>query len=104
MGSTAIVGIVATLAGLTLAILTHIVIMARWSGQVDERLVQLLQQPARWTADLTATASAIRSDMSRMDAEVQSLRDWRHETEGKVERHDGAISNLNKHVFKNGDL
>ena len=87
----------------------HIVGMARWSGKVDSRLDLILEQPAKWTTDLSATAAALRLEfaaavaalkiqMEANTAEVKTLREERHKADGTVARLEGAQNEINKTV------
>ena len=92
---------------LTVTVLAHIFVIARWSGKVDGNLEAILRQPNMWSADLTATASSIRSEMSVAFSslkaemsiwvdEVKKLREARHEADGGIQQHEGRLREIEK--------
>lgn len=95
--------IIIALIGLILVVGTHIFVIARWSGKVDASLQQILSQPGRWQTDLTTAAQALRTEHSMTVGalrgelhatveEVKALRKARHETDGKLQLHDGKFT------------
>lgn len=71
-------GLIVALIGLIVVITLHIVVIARWSGQID------------------GYVKANNERMLRQDVEVQRLRDARHETDGKVQRLIGQVSEIQR--------
>ena len=64
--------------GLIVVIVTHIVVIARWSGQVDGYI------------------RANNERLSAMDIEIKRLRDARHEADGRIQLHDGALREVQR--------
>jgi hypothetical protein len=99
--------IVLALISLTVVIIGHIFIIARWSGKVDAQLEEILKQPTNWVADLNAMGSSLRNDLSSQTgglraelamwaAEVQRLRDARHNADGKIQIHEGKFQSYDR--------
>ena len=97
------------LIGLIVVVVTHLFIMARWSGKVDANLTQIMAQPAQWTTDLNAATAALRLEMTgvklelnaRIDsanAEIKILREARHDSDGKIAQHDGALREIGRRL------
>lgn len=97
--------IIVALVGLILVVVTHIFIIARWSGRVDGSLDAILRQPNMWTNDLTAAAASIRAEMAAavaglkaesaiMSEEIKQLRNARHAADGTIMRHEGTLKSL----------
>lgn len=85
-------------AGVLVALMTHIFIMARWSGKVDANLTQIMGQPAQWTSDLNAVAVTLRLEIAKQDAEIVALRTARHSADGDIQRHEGALREIGRRL------
>lgn len=102
-----IVGI--PLCALAMALVTHIFIMARWSGKVDANLTQIMTQPAQWTTDLNSVAASLRLELvasktefkaitDSQNAEIKMLREGRHDSDGKIAQHDGMLREIGRRM------
>lgn len=94
--------IVVALVSLTVVIISHIFVIARWSGHVDAKLEDIIAQPNKWSSDLTAMGVSIRSELSNSvgglraelviwTEEVKYLRVARHAADGKIQIHEGKF-------------
>lgn len=94
--------IVISLIALTITMVSHIFVIARWSGRVDARLEEILKQPTNWATDLTTTTASLHNEMTAMSVafqakldvwtdEVKRLRDARHTADGKIQIHEGRL-------------
>lgn len=94
--------IVVSLIALTVTMISHIFVIARWSGRVDARLEDIINQPSKWSSDLTAMGAAIRSELTTQvgglraelaiwSDEVKKLREARHNADGKIQIHEGKF-------------
>ncbi len=90
------------LVSLTIVIIGHIFVIARWSGRVDARLEDILRQPGAWSSDLTAMGMAIRAELTTQigalraelsiwSDEVKRLRDARHSADGQIQILNGKV-------------
>lgn len=97
------------LIGLGIALVTHIFMMARWSGKVDANLTQIMAQPAQWQNDLNGVAVNLRGEVtaakaesfmrySLLEDEVKALRSARHDADGKIQQHEGAIREIGRRL------
>lgn len=71
-------GVIVACLGLTIVIAVHIVVIARWSGRIDGYI----------------TSNAER--MNTMDVEIRRLRDARHEADGKIQRQEGMLREMQR--------
>ena len=87
--------------------------MARWSGKVDANLTQIMTQPKQWASDLTVAMTALRSELTSTKAELQAqgvvqageittLRNARHEADGKIAMHEGALKEIGRRLDIHG--
>jgi len=67
------VAVVLSMAGLTLAVVVHIAIIARWSGRID-----------CWMRSLA-------DRLTRVEEELGHLRDGHHDSDAVLQRHEGIL-------------
>ncbi len=93
------------LVALILVVITHIFIMARWSGKVDANLTQIMAQPAQSRQEMATMAGQVQNDLAAMrseanvrlsalEVEIKSLRVERHDVGNKVAVHEGQLSEM----------
>ena len=70
--------IVVSIIGLIAVICVHIVVIARWSGKIDGYIL------------------AASENFRRIDSEIERLRISRHEQEGRLQRHEGVLRELER--------
>ena len=70
--------IVVSIIGLIVVICVHIVVIARWSGKIDGYIL------------------AAAENFRRIDSEIDRLRLSRHDQEGRLQRHEGALKELER--------
>ena len=70
--------IVVSIIGLIVVICVHIVVIARWSGKIDGYIL------------------AASEHFGRIDHELEKLRAARHDQEGRLQRHEGALRQLER--------
>lgn len=76
MSGTVDTALIVSIIGLIIIIAVHIVVIARWSGQIDGYL------------------RAATDNFHRIDEEIKALRIARHDADGTIQLHSGAIRNL----------
>ena len=70
--------IVVSIIGLIVVICVHIVVIARWSGKIDGYILAASER------------------FNRIDDEIDRLRVSRHDQEGRLQRHEGALNELER--------
>lgn len=73
--------IVVSIIGLIIVICVHIVVIARWSGKIDGYIL------------------AASEHFHRIDAEIEKLRMARHDQDGRIQRHEGVLKDMERRRY-----